>query len=64
MIGDLQLPDGQEVTIGVDRFRVPEILFNPVRAPEGLVLNPDNKYSQNVCIKIQTNEPFGCIVDA
>ena len=26
-----QLPDGQELQFGPDRFRVPELLFNPVR---------------------------------
>ena len=28
-----QLPDGQELQIGADRFKVPELLFNPVRCP-------------------------------
>ncbi len=26
----LQLPDGQEIQVGPDRFKVPEVLFNPV----------------------------------
>ena len=25
-----QLPDGQEIQVGVDRFKVPELLFQPV----------------------------------
>ncbi len=28
---DSQLPDGNEIQIGPDRFKVPEILFQPVR---------------------------------
>ncbi len=27
-----ELPDGQEIQVGPDRFSVPEVLFNPVRA--------------------------------
>lgn len=27
---DVQLPDGNEIQIGPDRFKVPEILFQPV----------------------------------
>jgi len=26
----LQLPDGNEIQIGPDRFKVPEVLFQPV----------------------------------
>jgi hypothetical protein len=26
----LQLPDGNEIQVGVDRFKVPELLFQPV----------------------------------
>lgn len=26
----LQLPDGTEIQVGPDRFKVPEVLFNPV----------------------------------
>ena len=29
----LQLPDGNEIEIGPDRFAVPELLFNPVLLP-------------------------------
>jgi len=25
-----QLPDGQELQFGPDRFKIPELLFNPV----------------------------------
>jgi hypothetical protein len=28
----LQLPDGNEIQVGVDRFKVPELLFQPVSA--------------------------------
>lgn len=28
-----ELPDGSTVDIGVERFKIPEILFNPVRPP-------------------------------
>lgn len=28
-----ELPDGSSVDIGVERFKIPEILFNTVRAP-------------------------------
>lgn len=28
-----ELPDGSVVAIGVERFKIPEIMFNPVRAP-------------------------------
>lgn len=27
---DNQLPDGQEIQVGVDRFKVPELMFQPV----------------------------------
>jgi actin-related protein len=26
----VQLPDGNEIQVGVDRFKVPELLFQPV----------------------------------
>ena len=32
----LQLPDGNEIQIGPDRFKVPEVLFNPVSLPPTL----------------------------
>lgn len=28
-----ELPDGSSIDIGVERFKIPEILFNPVRTP-------------------------------
>lgn len=28
-----ELPDGSVVAIGVERFKIPEIMFNPVRSP-------------------------------
>lgn len=31
-----ELPDGSSIDIGVDRFKIPEILFNSVRATSGL----------------------------
>lgn len=30
MLLPMQLPDGNEIQVGVDRFKVPELLFQPV----------------------------------
>lgn len=30
LLSVMQLPDGNEIQVGVDRFKVPELLFQPV----------------------------------
>lgn len=46
----LQLPDGTEIQVGADRFKVPELLFQPVSAALGQQWHPREALGGKRCV--------------